>query len=48
MREIIREFEKKGFKAYDIVFIARNPAVELDFQELKRDIKKLYKKAALF
>ena len=48
IREIIREFEKnKGFKAYDIVFIARNPVAELDYHELKRDIKKLYKKASL-
>ena len=48
MREIIREFEKKDFKAYDIVFIARNPAAKLDYQELRRDIKKLFKKANLF
>lgn len=48
LREIIREFEKKyDFKFYNIIFIARNPVVDLSYQQLKKDVKKLYKKAAL-
>ena len=45
LREIIRDFEKeKDFKGYDIIFIARKPVVKLDYQFLKKDVKKLYKK----
>ncbi|MFP4199016.1 MAG: ribonuclease P protein component, partial [Halanaerobium sp.] len=45
LREIIRDFEKEyEFKGYDIIFIARNPVVNLDFQHLKKDVKKLYKR----
>lgn len=48
LREVIREFEKKyDFKSYDIIFIARNPVVDLNYQQIKRDVKKLYRKAAL-
>ena len=45
LREIIRKFEKeKEFKGYDIIFIARKPVIQLDYQSLKRNVKKLYKK----
>jgi ribonuclease P protein component len=45
LREIIREFEKeKEFKGYDIIFIARKPVIQIGYQHLKRDVKKLYKK----
>jgi ribonuclease P protein component len=45
LREIIREFEKeKEFKGYDVIFIARKPVVQINYQHLKRDVKKLYKK----
>lgn len=45
LREIIKEFEKeKEFKGYDIIFIARKPVVQINYQYLKRDVKKLYKK----
>ena len=45
LREIIREFEKeKDFKGYDIIFIARKPVVQIDYQRLKRDVRKMYKK----
>ena len=45
LREIIREFEKeKEFKGYDIIFIARKPVAQIDYQHLKRDVKKLYQK----
>jgi ribonuclease P protein component len=48
LREIIREYEKeKEFKGYDIIFIARKPVVNLDYQSLKKDVKKLYKKMNL-
>ncbi len=48
LREIIREFEKKyNFKSYDIIIIARNPVVDLNYRQIKRDIKKLYKRADL-
>lgn len=49
LREIIRDFENKyNFdKSYDIIFIARNPVVDLDYSGIKRDVKKLYKKANL-
>lgn len=48
LREIIREFEKeKEFKGFDIIFIARQPVVKLEYQRLKRDVKKLYKKMNL-
>lgn len=45
LREIIREIEKKeDFKGYDIIFIARNSVVGLDYHHLKKDVKKLYRK----
>ena len=45
LREIIRGFEKeKEFKGYDIIFIARKPVVKIDYQRLKKDVEKLYKK----
>lgn len=45
LREIIRNFEnEKDFKGYDIIFIARKPVVKLDYQSLKKDVEKLYKK----
>ncbi len=49
LREVIRDFEKEyNFdKSYDIIFIARNPVVDLDYRGIKRDVKKLYKKANL-
>lgn len=48
LREIIRELEKKyNFNSYDIIFIARNPVVDLNYQQIKRDVEKLYKKAGL-
>ena len=48
LREIIREFEKEyDFKSYDIIFIARNPVVDLKYKQIKRDIKRLYKKSGL-
>ena len=48
LREIIREFEKKfNFKSYDIIFIARNPVVDLNYKQIKRDVKILYKKSGL-
>jgi len=48
LKEIIREFEKQyNFKTYDIIFIARNPIVDLDFSQLKRDVRRLYGKSGL-
>ena len=48
LREIIREFEKEeDFKGYDIIFIARQPVVQLDYHSLKRDVKRLYEKMKL-
>ncbi|RCW41465.1 MULTISPECIES: ribonuclease P protein component [unclassified Halanaerobium] len=48
LKEIVREFEKQyNFKAYDIIFIARNPIVDLDFYQLKRDVRRLYRKSGL-
>ncbi len=48
LREIIREFEKKyNFNSYHIIFIARNPVVDLNYGQMKKDVKKLYKKAGL-
>ena len=45
LREIIREFEKeKEFKGYDVIFIARKPVVKIGYQNLRRDVKRLYKK----
>ena len=50
LREIIREIEKKEKinLGYDIIFIARKPVVDLDFNELKADSKKLIKKMGLY
>lgn len=48
LREIIREYEKKyAFKGYDIIFIARKKVVNLNYHQLKKDVKKLYKKMDL-
>jgi ribonuclease P protein component len=48
LREIIREFEKKElFQAQDVIFIARKPVVNLDYQRLKKEVMKLYQKARL-
>jgi len=48
LREIIRELEKEfSFSSYDIIFIARKPVVKLDYHKLKKDVKRLYKKAGL-
>jgi ribonuclease P protein component len=45
LREIIREFEKeKDFKGYDVIFIARKPVVKIGYLNLRKDVKKLYKK----
>ncbi|MGM0548533.1 MAG: ribonuclease P protein component [Bacillota bacterium] len=45
LREIIREFEKnEDFKGYEIIFIARNPVVQLNYHSLKKDVNRLLKK----
>lgn len=48
LREIIRDCEKEyEFKGYDIIFIARKAVVNLNYHQLKKDVKKLYKKMDL-
>ena len=48
LKEIIRLKEEKICMGYDIIIIARNPINKLDFQKLKKDLIKLYKKAGIW
>ena len=48
LREIIREIEKKEIKeSYDIIIIARNKVVELNFHQIRDDVIYLFKKMSL-
>ena len=49
LKEIIRRFlEDSCLTGYDIIIIARNPVNDLDFEGLKDDLTRLFKKADLF
>ncbi len=49
LKEIIRRFlEDSSLKGYDIIIIARNPVNSLDFNGIKNDLTRLFKKANLF
>lgn len=48
LKEIIRtDIESNYSKGYDIIIIARNPVNSLDFHGIKKDLKKLYRRAGL-
>lgn len=47
LKEIVR-FKKIDIKGYDLVFIARKPIIKLNYDQLERDVVKLFKKAALW
>lgn len=46
LKEIIRKIDKYK-KGYDIIFIARNPIVNLHYQDLKKEVYKLLKKVKI-
>ena len=48
LKEIIRDEEDNLKKGYNIIFIARKPVINLDFHKIKKDVKKLFKKADLY
>jgi len=48
LKEIICQKEDKIKIGYDIIIIARKPVNKLDFQKLKKDLIKLYKKAGIW
>ncbi len=47
LKEIIR-LENNLKQGYDMVFIARKPVVGLNYQGLKRDVQRLFKKANVY
>ena len=50
LKAIIRKLEdKKNLpEGYDFIFIARKPVTRLNFQQIKKDVNKLFKKADLW
>ncbi|MFW6237612.1 MAG: ribonuclease P protein component [Halanaerobiales bacterium] len=48
LKEIIRLNHSRIKPGFDCIFIVRNPAVNLNFHELKKEAIKLYKKAGLW
>ncbi len=48
LKEIIRKNENKIVKGYDMIVIARKPVNKLDFNKLKIDLIKLYRKAGIW
>jgi ribonuclease P protein component len=46
LKEIIRELEKENLpEKYDFIFIARNPVTYLDYDKIKDNVIRLFKKA---
>jgi len=48
LKEIIRHKENKVKTGYDIIIIARKHVNRLEFQRLRKDLIKLYKKAGIW
>lgn len=45
--EVIRQYNESLKQGYDIVFIARKPAVNLKYKDVQMDLDKLLKKGKL-
>ena len=48
LKEIVRHNECYLKHGYDLVFIARKPVVNLNFQQIKKDVIKLFKKSGIW